>query len=187
MLWGSAPKIWDAGLFPEFPGALGPQEGVWSKSCIKAGCTILRSPQLCFYAPSPNSNFLFSEPEITGLFPEFPRALGPQGCILLKFFLKWGWPPQLCFYEQVPDLTFKFWPPGPRAEPLGPPGCILWPGCIVPELTHGPNQWGSLLWKKLKFPSLGSHPDQPEFPGLFFLGPGKKSKFCSQHFVGPIL
>ena len=112
------------GLFPEFPGGLGPQGCVWSTSGMKAGCTILRSPTLCCYAPSPNSNFLFSKPDITGLFPEFPGgSRAPRMHLTEKFLMpKWkrGWA-NLCFYEQVPILTFKFWPP-PLGRTPGAPG-----------------------------------------------------------------
>ena len=44
--------------------------------------------RLCFYAPGPNSNFLFSEPVIPGLFPDFPRALGDRGCVWGKSCIK---------------------------------------------------------------------------------------------------
>ena len=69
-----------------------------------------------------------------------------------------------------------------RCDPGGPPG-------LEKKFTilKGPNQLGSILWKKSKFPSLGTRPDRPGFPGPFFPGTGKKSKFRSQHFLGPVL
>ena len=55
-----------------------------------------------FYAPSPNSNFLFSEPEITGLFPEFPGALGPSGLRLGKKLHKI----KTCYFEVPYNFAF---------------------------------------------------------------------------------
>ena len=101
------------------------------------------------FVPGPNSNFLFGKLEITGLFPEFPGGPMAPGVHATEFFLmtnsKWGWPLQLCFYKPVPQFDFQILTPQPLGRTPGAPGVRPMTRHIVPELTHGPNEWGSLI------------------------------------------
>src|SRR5574343_828006 len=71
---------------------------------------ILIPLQVCCYAISPNSNFLFSELEIILLFPDIPGALRAPGCLQSKNVkyksIPFWVPLYLCFLEKVQIPTF---------------------------------------------------------------------------------
>ena len=138
--------------------------------------------QLCFYTKSPNSNSLFSEPEIALLFPDIPGPLGPQGWVSLKRLLcqieTGGGPLQLCFYEEIPNSSFLFselqiillfqdFPWAQRAL-----GCLQSKSLKIPKSTHlGPSST-LLLCKKSKIQILFSELEIAMFFPDFLWAPG---------------